>query len=686
MIGQLFCEAGNRWRRQARAAVAILAAALLIPVLTYTAAAGPASAPGVYDFPNGDLVISLDGKGWGHGVGLCQWGARGRAQAGQTGEQIVAAYYTGTSVQKAVSPDTTIRVLVHSGLGLAMGESPRITGSGGKWQLEASGVGPIVAEAGGYLELTSDARGPRFAVKDKTGKPLGEGALMPAMVLRPQEGNTRFVVGYKPAGSVPGRSVTYYDAYRGELIIYWDGSEVDTVNRLPLEDYLRGVVPGEMPASWHSEALKAQTLAARSYAVWQARARSGQRYDVDDTPQYQVYLGANGERPNVNQIVDATAGQVIVSGGQAIQGFFFSTCAGWTENNESVWPSGQPLPYLRGIRDVDSSGRPYDADSPVFSWTTGRLTVAQLEEIVNGHPSTEVGKLRGLDLSRRSPSGRLLTVSITGSSGTKTVNAEAFLIRYNNGRAPGTPELRSTNFDLKGINSSASTAVPVGTATPGQGTRTPPTATAQSAQPTPTPLPTPTPIPTPVYRLEMTQPAPERPATATNMYAGATGHNVGGAFLSFYNANGGLDIFGHPRTEELLEDGRTVQYFQRARLEFHPDKAGTPYEVQLALLGDSLTTPRRPFATVALFGNAAEHVFFPETGHGLHFLFLRYWQTRGGLDVFGYPISEEMAENGFTVQYFQRARFEYHPELPEAYQVSLGLLGDQLLQQRYWLR
>jgi hypothetical protein len=107
------------------------------------------------------------------------------------------------------------------------------------------------------------------------------------------------------------------------------------------------------------------------------------------------------------------------------------------------------------------------------------------------------------------------------------------------------------------------------------------------------------------------------------------------------------------------------------------------------LIGDALTAPRRPFPPGQPFANAADHQYFPETGHGLHYAFLKYFQSRGGLDVFGYPISEELyGENGwpYAVQYFQRARFEYHPELPGPYQVSLGLLGDQFLAQRYWLR
>lgn len=165
-------------------------------------------------------------------------------------------------------------------------------------------------------------------------------------------------------------------------------------------------------------------------------------------------------------------------------------------------------------------------------------------------------------------------------------------------------------------------------------------------------------------------------------YFDATGHNVGGPFLQFYRAHGGLDIFGYPRTEAIQDRGQTVQYFQRARMELHPELAGTPYEISLTLLGDQVTADRRPFPTSAPFPGGADRVYFPQTKHSLSLGFLRYFTTRGGLDVFGYPTSEEIQEGGYTVQYFQRARFEYHPEFAGTrYEVELGLLGDQVLRQ-----
>jgi peptidoglycan hydrolase-like amidase len=176
---------------------------------------------------------------------------------------------------------------------------------------------------------------------------------------------------------------------------------------------------------------------------------------------------------------------------------------------------------------------------------------------------------------------------------------------------------------------------------------------------------------------------PARPALAQQPVRTfpETGFTVGGAFLRFFDRNGGLDIFGFPITPEITEGGLTVQYFQRARFEYHPAHAGTPYEVQLGLLGEALTAGRA-FPRGEPFPPSADHLYFPETGHGVHYAFLRFFQRNGGVDLFGYPISEEFQEGGFTVQYFQRARFEYHPELPERYRVSLGLIGTEYLSLR----
>ena len=210
------------------------------------------------------------------------------------------------------------------------------------------------------------------------------------------------------------------------------------------------------------------------------------------------------------------------------------------------------------------------------------------------------------------------------------------------------------------------------------------------------------------------QPAPPPAAGSGARYFPQTGHSVSGAFRRFFDSHGGITIFGYPRTEAFQQAGRQVQWFQRAMFEYHPEFAGTPYEVELRLLGSELTAGRdfarppaapTPTATPAPAAanasvakaakkkaaarpaapTAAPTVYFPQTGHSVSFGFLDYFNKNGGLDVFGYPISDEVQEAGpdgtvGTVQYFQRARFEYHPEFAGTpYAVELGLLGDQYL-------
>lgn len=167
------------------------------------------------------------------------------------------------------------------------------------------------------------------------------------------------------------------------------------------------------------------------------------------------------------------------------------------------------------------------------------------------------------------------------------------------------------------------------------------------------------------------------------LYFNQTGHNIFGGFRRFFETNGGVDIFGYPRTEEYTEDGKTVQYFQRARFEYHAEYAGTPYEVQLTLLGNQIRNGESPATTVAPMPTTEYQQYFPETGHSVHFAFLKFFREYGGIYIFGYPISQEVVEDGKVVQYFQRARFEYHPQhAGTRYEVQLGLLGDTILRQK----
>jgi hypothetical protein len=167
-----------------------------------------------------------------------------------------------------------------------------------------------------------------------------------------------------------------------------------------------------------------------------------------------------------------------------------------------------------------------------------------------------------------------------------------------------------------------------------------------------------------------------------------TGHCVSGRFLEHWELRG-LPINGYPIGDELverLEDGReyTVQYFERVRLEHHPENR-SPYDVLLGQFGRRLHPADPPVSSREAESTPAEPVVYvPETGHNLCGRFLSYWELNGGLEQFGFPIGEEIEEqledgDVYTVQYFERARFEHHPENAPPYDVLLGQFGRQIL-------
>jgi hypothetical protein len=195
---------------------------------------------------------------------------------------------------------------------------------------------------------------------------------------------------------------------------------------------------------------------------------------------------------------------------------------------------------------------------------------------------------------------------------------------------------------------------------------------------------------------------------AKQTYYPETGHYLGWGFRDYWESNGGLSVFGYPLTEEFVErsidtgQDYTVQFTERQRFEWHPDNAGTPYEILLGRLGSELlTTQGRDWTT---FPKAEPHTlhYFAETGHAIAPEFWEYWSSHGlnmgdkgvtfrdSLALFGYPLSEPMMEtnaDGHTVltQYFERAVFEYHPDNQDPYTVLLRRLGAEMLVAREWV-
>ena len=172
--------------------------------------------------------------------------------------------------------------------------------------------------------------------------------------------------------------------------------------------------------------------------------------------------------------------------------------------------------------------------------------------------------------------------------------------------------------------------------------------------------------------------APTRAATDV-LYVSATGHYVRGVFRDFWDKRGGLAIFGYPVTDEYIDSktNRVYQYFERARFERALPSSTT---VELGLLGRQAAGDR-VFAAADPITNSKDRRYFPETKHIVQYGFKDTWESKGGLAIFGLPIAEAQMDDGRLVQYFERARFELHPELAGTpYEVQLGQLGVLALQ------
>jgi len=166
--------------------------------------------------------------------------------------------------------------------------------------------------------------------------------------------------------------------------------------------------------------------------------------------------------------------------------------------------------------------------------------------------------------------------------------------------------------------------------------------------------------------------APVPTNSSNSVYFRQTAHYLKDAFLNYWLMNGGVSIYGYPISEEFTKDGVIVQYFERSRFEYRPNSA-RPWKVELTNIGNLVTQGR-----VLLQGNpnvGGDRTYFQQTGHTLGGAFGTFWRNNGGLTIFGYPISEELRENGMTVQYFERARMELGPQS----KVFLGRLGALLL-------
>lgn len=218
--------------------------------------------------------------------------------------------------------------------------------------------------------------------------------------------------------------------YRGEIEVRDAGARLTVVNRVPLEQYLYGVIPAEMNPRWHLEALKAQAVAARTYALAKLGQFGSRGYDVKPTTENQVYRGAGVETYASNAAVDQTLGQVLTQNGRVIAAYFHASSGGFTETSAAVW--GEPRAYLQAVPD-------YDQQSPRYLWQKN-VPVASLRSGL-AKEGVRLGDPVRFEVVERSYSGRVRRVKVIGADGQKVVSGD--VVR----RAAG---LYSTLFNVVG--------------------------------------------------------------------------------------------------------------------------------------------------------------------------------------------------------------------------------------------
>jgi stage II sporulation protein D len=351
------------------------------PLTTAALLASTAAATAVALAPaaSGAPVQVIRGAGFGHGIGMSQYGAYGMAQEGWSYQRILRHYYKGTKLGQA--PSRPVRVLLQA-------SDPYVRFSGA-----TKGPGGM-ALSPGVTYVVRPASNRRLALYGAGGKRVGT-YRAPLSVSR--GGKPFRLLGAAIQGVTSGR-------YRGSFELYPGSSGgVTAINAVPIDDYVQGVVPGEMPASWDAAALRVQAVTARTYAL--STRKTGDIFDQYPDTRSQMYKGVGAETASTNAAVRRTAGQIVTYKGQPATTFYFSTSGGRTENIENSFVGAAPKPWLKSIDD------PYDAISPKHRWTA-RFSNARMGALL-GSP----GKLKRVEVLQRGVSPRVVRARVYGANG-----------------------------------------------------------------------------------------------------------------------------------------------------------------------------------------------------------------------------------------------------------------------------
>ena len=343
--------------------------------------------------PGTGAVFLFSGHGWGHGIGMSQYGAWGYALHGYDYQQILAHYYPGTSL--GTTQTTLIRVLL----------------ADGKRSLKLSCTVPF---------SVTDANGTTVQL------PAGPVTLTAKLVVNGQ--TLAPPLTFDPGA---GGWMTLARPYRGQITVDVVDDRLRAINVVGLEDYLYGVVPAEMPSTWSPPALQAQAVASRSYAL--ATRKVAAPFDLYADTRSQVYLGVSHETQAGTAAVDATKGQVVMYGGKVASTFYFSSSGGQTESIADGW-GVTPVPYLVSVSD------PFDALSPYHNWGPVPISARTFANALNVKGSI-------LDLQTATdPEGRVKKV--TADVSLRSLAVGATQPSFGGGAVADALGLRSTWFSV----------------------------------------------------------------------------------------------------------------------------------------------------------------------------------------------------------------------------------------------
>jgi stage II sporulation protein D len=322
----------------------------------------------------------VKGHGFGHGVGMSQYGAYGFAKHGKSYRFILDHYYRGAGLSKLTRP-RIVRVLV----GIVDGD---IGFSGAR-----SACGRRLAPGRWY---EAHRAGARVRLRTEAGRAIAD-------------------CGRRLRAAGSGKiTIEGIGAYRGALEAVpteSDGGSLNAINALTVDQYVKGVIANESPSTWPQAALRAQAVAARSYAL--SVQVEGNGFDLYDSVSSQVYQGLESETEATNAAADATRGQVLTYAGEIAEAYFSACSGGHTESVQNVF-FGPAVPYLVGVRD------PYDHYCPLHTWTL-RFSGPEISSRLGGYLD---GRLKKVVVTKRGASPRIVWARLHGTGGVTKVRGD----------------------------------------------------------------------------------------------------------------------------------------------------------------------------------------------------------------------------------------------------------------------